>query len=725
MTIVRVAFDVPLPQLFDYRAEGFAQATPGRLVLAPFGRKIAVGVIVETASTSELPAGRLRRLLAVREEVPALPPDVLSLLKFCSEYYHHPVGEVVINALPTRLRRRQALKAEPHHVAATAAGRAAIDALPARARVLRELMLRLLGAGQHGVTVDALRGNPGAMRAARVLLKRGWAEAVAEADGPMAAATIAPGPALTAEQQAAVDAIGQSMGRFHGWLLHGITGSGKTEVYLELIAAALAAGRQSLLLVPEINLTPQLEARLRARFPATGIVRLHSGLNESERLRCWLAAQSGRAGIVLGTRSAVFTPMPRLSLVVVDEEHDPSYKQAEGLRYSARDLALYRGKQRNVPVILGSATPSLESYHQGKAGRHGMLALTNRPGAELPRIETNNIRGEALIDGLSQATLKAIEATRRRGEQSLVYINRRGYAPVLICPACGWSAGCPRCSAKLVVHQKALQLQCHHCGHRERIPKACGSCGAPELVPLGQGTQRVEAALARILPAARVLRIDRDSTRGRDAWPEMRRQIEQRAVDVLVGTQMLAKGHDFPALTLVCVINADASLYSTDFRAGERLFANLMQVAGRAGRAELAGQVLVQTEFPAHPLYTALRSHDYAAFAEATLAERRQALLPPFAYQAILRAEAPQLDAAMAFLQNAAAALGGAGDAVTVYDPVPAGLTRLAGRERGQLTLQAHSRGALQSCLNDWIPGLPALAARKVRWTIDVDPQEP
>ena len=727
MTIVRVALDVPLPRLFDYKIDPAGRATAGSVVLAPFGKKIAVGVVLETAATSEVAPARLRPLLTVRDDVPPLPPDVLSLLRFCSEYYHHPIGEVVLNALPTRLRRRHALKAEPDRLLLTPAARAAgVDALPSRAKTLRSLLVRL-DAAADGLALATLRAeSPAVMRAARDLIKRGWAVAVVTADGaPCSAPQILPGPALTAAQHAAVESIRASFGRFHGWLLHGITGSGKTEVYLELIAATLAAGRQALLLVPEINLTPQLESRLHSRFPATSIIRLHSGLAESERLHGWVSAHSGKAGIVVGTRSAIFTPLPQLGLIVVDEEHDASYKQAEGLRYSARDLAVFRGKQRAVPVVLGSATPALETYHQAQSGRYGLLTLADRPGAAVPTIETTNIRGEALIDGISQAVLRAIDATTRRGEQSLIYINRRGYAPVLICPGCGWTAGCPRCSAKQVVHQKIRQLRCHHCGHQERIPTTCAHCGNAELAPLGQGTQRVESTLSRIFPAARVLRIDRDSTRTKDAWPAMRQKIQNREVDILVGTQMLAKGHDFPALTLVCVLNADASLYSTDFRAGERLFANLMQVAGRAGRAELPGRVLVQTEFPDHPLYGALRQQNYAAFAEMALDERRQAALPPFAYQAILRAEAPRLDDAMEFLQRAAQSIPDAGAAVTAYDPVPAAMTRLAGKERGQLTVHARARPALQACLQEWSARLPALAARKVRWIIDVDPQDP
>lgn len=728
MTFVRVALDVPLRTLFDYRADSVVNASVGNLVLVPFGKKIVVGVILEVVQTSALPASRLRSVLEVLQDVPPLPADVLSILRFCSHYYHHPIGEVVLNALPTRLRRRNAIKAEKLHYRLTEVGRSVrVDDLPVRAKRRRELISRL-AATADGIPADDLNLlAPSAKAVFKEMIKLGWAESFRSNSPlrPPVATRILPGPILMDAQQTAVDAIRQSFGRFCVWLLHGVTGSGKTEVYLQLIATTLAENKQTLLLVPEINLTPQLEARIQARFPDAAIVRLNSSLKESERLHNWRAAQSGQAGIILGTRLSVFTPLPHLGLIVVDEEHDPSFKQAEGLRYSARDVALLRAKQRAVPIVLGTATPSFETYNQALSGRYGMLVLAQRTNAAPPAIETTDIRGDALVDGLSQAVLRAVRETTRRGEQSLIYINRRGYAPVLICPGCGWTSGCHRCSAKLVVHLKQRQMRCHHCGHQEKIPAHCAQCGNAELAPLGQGTQRVETTLARIFPSARILRIDRDSTRAKGAWLDMRRQIHDREVDILVGTQMLAKGHDFPALTLVCVINADASLYSTDFRASERLFANLMQVAGRAGRADLPGTVLIQTEFPEHPLYAALRRQDYAAFATDVLAERRQTGLPPFTYQTVLRAEAPRLDAALHFLARAAACPDSSAAAVTIYDPVPANMARLAGKERAQLTVQSRSRTSLQAFLRDWVTHLDKLADRKVRWVLDIDPQEP
>jgi len=722
MKFARVALDIPLGRLFDYRANTIDDVDAGSIVLVPFGKKIAVGVVMEMSNASSLEPARLRGLLDVLRDVPRLPPDVRAILQFCSDYYRHPIGEVVLNALPTRLRRRNAIKPQRQTFRLTAAGlQLDPESLPSRARTQRDLVSRLRLNGD-GIDAAALRRQfPRAGAVVKDLMRRGLVESVATAPATTSR-HILPGPLLNDAQQFAVDAVRPTFGRFAPFLLHGITGSGKTEVYLELIASALLKGQQTLLLVPEINLTPQLETRIQSRFPDTPIVRLNSALNESERLQNWLDAQSGHAGIVLGTRLAVFTPLPNLGLIIVDEEHDASFKQSDGLRYSARDIALLRAKQRSVPIVLGSATPALESYHQALGGRYSMLTLAHRPNAMPPAIETVDVRGETLIDGLSQAALRAIKDTTARGEQTLVYVNRRGYAPVLICPGCSWTSGCPRCSVKLVVHLKNQLMRCHHCGHQEKIPVRCPQCGGAELAPLGQGTQRVESALTRIFPTARILRIDRDTTSKKDAWNQMRRQIHDGEVDLLVGTQILAKGHDFPALTLVCVINADASLYSMDYRASERLFANLMQVSGRAGRADRAGRVLIQTEFPQHLLYAALQRQDYAEFAKTVLAERKQAGLPPYTHQAILRAEALRLDTAIGFLRKAARCADTTVSEVAVFDPVPAYMTRLAGKERAQLTVQSRSRGALHKFIGDWEPKLEKLAESQVRWALDIDP---
>ncbi len=731
MNFVRVALDVPLSTLFDYTVDAVTADDIGRRVLVPFGKKIAVGIIMEIANSTALAPQRVRRVLGIQRDVPALPADVLDLLKFCSDYYHHPLGEVVLNSLPTRLRRRQLLKLDTARAYGLTAAGLAVDpgVLPARAKIKREL-LTLLREAPGAVTEATLYAvAPRARAAVKAMLDSGLIERSAGMSASASEFTPpfkpVPGPTLTTEQNTAVETMRAGAGEgFVPWLLMGVTGSGKTEVYLHLIADVLARGRQALVLVPEINLTPQLEALVRARFPTTLIVSLHSGLNESERLRGWLAAQAGEAGVVLGTRLAIFTPLPTLGLIVVDEEHDASFKQMDGLRYSARDLAMVRAKRRAIPIVLGSATPALETFHNAATGAYRPLSLSQPVNAMPAEIEYIDTRNAQLIDGLAQELLRAIGATVKRGEQSLVFINRRGFAPVLICRSCNWTANCQRCSAKLVMHATGRRLHCHHCGHQEAIPAACPDCGNQDLLPLGQGTQRIESALARTFPAARILRVDRDSTRRKHAWEDMRRQIRAQEVDILVGTQILSKGHDFPQLNLVGVINADSSLYSTDFRASERLFARLTQVAGRAGRGATRGRVLIQTEFPHHPLYQALRRHDYPAYARELLAERKQAGFPPFVHQAVLRAEAPQLNVALDFLAHAARVSAQIAAPVIIYDPVPASLVRLAGLERAQLTVQARSRAALQRFLHAWHERLTALGERKVRWALDVDPLE-
>ena len=659
MPFAHVAIDVPLPTLFDYRYAGVGKLAPGALVSVPFGRKEAVGVVLETSSRSAVDVTRIRPITRVLEDVPPLPPDVLALLRFCSAYYHYPIGEVVHSALPRGLRvlRKRKRVINPITPAASPAGATAYDLV------------------------------------------------------------------LTPEQELAVGAISGALDQFRPWLLHGVTGSGKTEVYLRVMAFVLAAGRQVLFLVPEIGLTPQLEARIRNRFPGCGLVTLNSALGATERAQNWLAAQTGVAQIVLGTRSAVFVPLPQLALIVIDEEHDPSFKQIEAMRYSARDLAIWRARQRGVPVILGSATPSLETFQSALQQRYQRLRLTQRANAyPHPHVELVPTASVRLREGLAPRVVDAIQGRLANNEQVLVYINRRGYAPVLLCTACGWAANCSRCSARLVVHKTRRQLLCHHCGHEEPVARVCADCGNVDLTAVGHGTQRIESALRVEFPTARLLRIDRDTTRSAKDWPEMRRAIENREVDILIGTQLLSKGHDFPGLGLVCVLNADRSLYSTDFRAAEHLFAQLTQVAGRAGRGQSPGQVLIQTVFPAHPLYQAVKALNFDAFARILLEERRQAQFPPFTYQAVLRAEATRLVHALNFLHDAIRLARGYADEVSLFDPAPALMTRLKGRERAQLLVQSASRPALQRFLRRWTDELHRAKLTRARWAIDVDP---
>ena len=724
MTLIRVALDVPVARLFDYRCDDPAVRIGAR-VLVPFGRRQQVGIVVARPAESEIAESRLKRVITLLDREPLLQRADLRLLEFAAGYYVHPLGAVVMATLPAALRRARTRTAEPAAYALTATGRAAdIDALPARARTRRAL-LALLRATPV-VNAATLRGLGGASRAAlKLFLAQQWVQPVSApatiADKPAAAD---PAPTLTAEQKTAAEAITGALGAYQALLLLGITGSGKTEVYLHAVAAALTRGGQILLMVPEIALTPQLEALVIARFPAVQVVTLHSGLADGERAARWQAAHSGRARIVLGTRLSVFTPLPALALIIVDEEHDASFKQGEGFRYSARDLAVVRARHAGIPVVLGSATPALETYRNAIEGRYQLLTLKDRINALPPAIACIDLRQHRADEGLSAPLLAAIGARLDRGEQSMVFINRRGFAPVLMCGSCGWMSDCRRCSARLVLHQRDHQLRCHHCGHESPVPAVCPECGDADLAPVGQGTQRIEAALVRHFPRARILRIDRDTLRAKASWQDMRERIHDRSVDILVGTQVLAKGHDFPHLNLVGIVNADSMLYSMDFRAAERLYALLTQVAGRAGRGTTRGAVLVQTQFPDHPLYGALRDQNFDAFAREMLAERRQAGFPPYMHQALLRAEARELKSALQFLEHAAHAARRIKPAVTIYEPVPANMMRKAGRERAHLLVQTTTRADLRTFLNAWQLHLAGPGAATVRWALDVDPAE-
>ncbi|HWV62377.1 MAG TPA: primosomal protein N' [Oxalicibacterium sp.] len=671
--ILKVVLDTPLDQRFDYRwvATG-DEAMPqiGQLALVPFGRREAVGLIVGIEQSSDVPADKLRQVIAVRAQLTPLLPRWIALCEFAADYYQRPLGEVALPALPKNLRVEKTVSLD---------------------RALKKL-------AKQTVDHDA---------------------------SPVAA------PALNAEQQAAVDAIAGVQG-FLPVLLYGVTGSGKTEVYLHAAARLLADddAAQILILVPEINLTPQLEANVSARFPGVAVATLHSGLAEGERLLHWLAAHTGRARIVLGTRLAILASMPQLKLIIVDEEHDPSYKQQEGLRYSARDLAVWRAHQLDIPVVLGSATPSLETWYHTQSDRYRKLELRERAvqDAVLPKIGLIDLERRApreqVTDGLSETLLTALKRRLDCGEQSLLFLNRRGYAPVIACDSCGWISNCARCSAFLVLHKRDRLLRCHHCGWEQRIPRSCPDCGNVDLQPLGRGTQRIEETLRELFPAARVLRIDADSTRLKGSAQQAFDAVHRGDVDILIGTQMVAKGHDFRNLTLVGVLNPDTALFSHDYRAGERLFAQLMQVAGRAGRAAQkeggnASEVLIQTRYRQHPLYDALRRHDYDSFAGLLLEERQQASFPPFIYQALLRAEAKELQTALDFLRQAADCV--EHDGITFNDPVPMTMTRVANMDRAQLLIECTSRPALQAFLKTWIAALREIRTR-VRWSLEVDP---
>ncbi|MBY0579511.1 MAG: primosomal protein N' [Burkholderiales bacterium] len=717
--IIKVALDIPLFTRFDYLAADIRADDIGSRVLVPFGKKKLVGIILDIDSHSELPANRVKSVITLLRDIPPLDHGLLDLFRFCSEYYHHPIGSVIMSALPAGMKSAMPVELKRNPVfSLTDTGR--LTELPARSKNMNRLMA--LFRIHDSLDMASIKSE----FPSTVLKKMLELGLVHEIPVPEEQLQIAPSPALTPEQGHASSCIIENLGDFHPWLLYGITGSGKTEVYLQVIARVLQSGKQVLFLVPEINLTPQLENLFRSRFPKTTVVSLHSGLNDTQRMQGWLNAQAGIAGIVLGTRLAVFTPLPSLGLIIVDEEHDSSFKQQEGLRYCARDVAVFRGKQQSVPVILGSATPSLESFHSAQRGRYKLLRLALRavPNAVLPEVRFIDLRVEKRRGGLSKTLVDALSSRLERREQSLVFVNRRGYAPALICSACSWTPCCRRCTSKLVLHLKDRKLRCHYCGFEEKVTQYCPECGNLDLKPVGHGTQRIEEELNALFPEARILRIDRDSIRKKKAWGEMLEKIRSNEVDILVGTQILAKGHDFPNLTLVGILNSDASLYSSDFRASERLFAQLTQVSGRAGRAGTPGEVLIQTEFQDHPLYAALKKHDYDAIAAMLLEERAAAGFPPYVHQALIRAESRTLEASMDFLVKTASLASKSDHGVTVYEPAIASMARLDNMERAQILFQSASRQRLQNFLNDLMSNLDCAPDRSVRWHVDVDPLE-
>ena len=728
--IFRVALDTPLRRLFDYLPPAQAALAPavGARVRVPFGRQRPVGLVVEVADTSEVAPARLKPILEVLDPVPVLDEALQGLLRRAAEYYHHPLGQVLSSALPRAIRFGAPLNAREERWLLSEAGAAAAAAgEPRRAPKQRALLALLLE--QRELSATALDERlPDWRTPARTLAARGWlasAEVELQAAPDPAASVRTAGPPLLPEQQTAVESIAASLDRFGAFVLHGITGSGKTEVYLRLTERVLLAGRRALLLVPEIGLTPQLIERFRTRFEAPMAV-LHSALTDHERLIAWRDAFSGRARIVLGTRSAVFAPVPDLGVIVVDEEHDASFKQHEGgFRYSARDLAVMRARHTGVPVVLGSATPALETLQNVAAGRYGRLGLGRRAAqAQPPTLKLIDLRHNAVRAGLSTPAVLAIERHLSEEGQVLVFLNRRGYAPTLLCTACGWIAPCRECDARLTVHLSADRLRCHHCGADLPLPPRCPQCGFT-VKPVGQGTERVEETLAALFPAAAIARLDRDVVRRRGDAEGVMRRMSSGEARILVGTQMVTKGHDFPNVTLVLVLNADQGLFSTDFRAPERLAQTIVQVAGRAGRGSRAGEVLIQTEYPDHPLLTHLLAHGYDGFASAALEERAQARWPPFSRLAALRDSARTSAAALAFLTEARRLAQRPPAGVRLLGPVPAVIHKRAGRYHAQLLVESRERRALHAFLDEWLPQVEQLkSARAVRWSLDVDPLE-
>ena len=719
--IVRVAIPVPLAQSFDYLPPATHAATeiaPGTRVLVPFAGRERVGIALGMAPASSLSRDRLKRIAAVLDEVPLVCGELLDTLLWLSRYYHHPLGEVLDAALPVSLRSARAVPPSGAPALMLVVGASS----SVRAGSVSAALLALLANGP--MTFEHLDASLPAWRSAASHLRRRRVLTSTRVHcGELPRVRIAP-PPLTHEQQAAIADIGAHLGSFAQFLLEGITGSGKTEVYLALAEQALASNRQVLLLVPEIGLTPQLLRRVRERLAAPVHV-LHSGLPDGERTRAWLAAARGEACVVLGTRSAVFVPLPRAGLIVVDEEHDGSYKQQDGLRYSARDTALVRGKALNVPVLLGSATPSLETIANVETGRYRRLHLSSRPAAaRAPSFHCVDLRGKPLRDGLAPELIQAIRACVGRGEQALLFRNRRGYAPVLACHTCGWHADCARCDKPLTWHRGAERLRCHHCGAEQGMVKLCPSCGNTALAPLGVGTERLEQTLTALFPGVPVIRVDHETTRRKGALEDLLGRLQADQAGILVGTQMLAKGHDLPNLTLAALVGVDEGLFSVDFRASERLAQLIVQVAGRAGRARKPGSVWLQTHHPDHPLLRDVLQRGYMQVAHALLAERQAASLPPFAHLALLRAEAKAWPIVAAFLEHAVTLTPG-DTQVNVLGPLPAPMPRRAGLFRGQLLLSAAKRGDLHSTLQDLLPPLRSSPqARRVRWSLDVDPQD-
>ena len=717
----RIAVNVPLSDgLLTY---SHSEPLPlGARVLVPFRNKTVVGIVWETDIAPDMDAARILGVQTTFSDEPPLPESWRDLLSFTSRYYHYPTGQAVFAALPQGLKETRAVEMPqpPLFYALNEAGRAQTPP-PARFNKKAALWDALLSGG---MTMAALKQvNAQAAKLIEDWAEQGWIETTEAAKPVLRSSEFQ----LNADQQQASDEIQTTFGSFQPFLLYGITGSGKTEVYFDAMAKVLAQGRQVLFLLPEINLTPQLLKRVENRFADVPTAVLHSQMAAGKRTQDYLRAMLGQAKLVIGTRLAVFTPMDDVGLIVVDEEHDGSFKQDNELRYHARDLAVWRAKQSGCPVVLGSATPSLESWHKAQSGAYRLLQLTERAhtAAQLPQVDILNVGRLKLDNGFSPQALQLLKQNFEAGGMSLVYLNRRGFAPALFCGDCGHTFGCPNCSAKMVLHQRARQLRCHHCDHREPIPFKCPDCGNQDLTAVGHGTQRVEETLRAFLPKAAVVRVDRDSTAHKNDWADLYRRIADNEIDILVGTQMLAKGHDFARLNLVIVLNADGSLYSADFRAPERLFAELMQVSGRAGRADKPGKVLIQTQLPEHPVFTAVKAQDYAVFAENELNERQMFAMPPFGFQTAIRADAPRVADAMEFLNAAKETLVPLlPESVSQFGAAPMLMVRLAERERAQIFLESPSRHDLHRAVSLWVQVLQQNRDGKIRWSVDVDVQE-
>lgn len=716
----RVALSRPLRRLFDYRIPDGMRLVPGQRVRVPFGRQVLVGLVVETGV--EPPDGiTLKPVREILEDWPVLPDETRQLLHWAASYYQHPLGECLFMGLPPALRRGRpaALKTDTFWSAAPQANPAS---LPAQARRQLELYQWLAARGApasqseiqaEGFTLAQLRG----------LQKKSLIEQAEPEKAVRGAERLDTLPQLTEAQQAAFTQLPSPEGGFAASLLYGITGSGKTEIYLHYLQAHLKSEQQALVLVPEINLTPQTVRRF-TRYFGSKICVWHSALNDSERLQTWLRIRQGEPVIVIGTRSAITLPYVKLGAIIVDEEHDTSFKQGEGFRYSGRDLAVYRAHLNHCPIILGSATPSIESYHNAVSGKYRLIRLEERAGdARPPAMRLLDIRSRPLEGGLSPRALQAIRERIERKEQVLVFVNRRGFAPVMMCFDCGFISECPRCDSRLTYHRRDRALRCHHCDFQTAAPTACPECDSDAYKPVGQGTERSEDVLQDNFPDTPIIRVDRDSTRNRGSIDRILSQVNSGAPCILVGTQMLAKGHDFPNVSLVVVVNADGGLFSVDFRAPEQLLQTLLQVSGRAGRGRIPGTVLIQTCHSEHPLLNQLCNGNYPDIADLILRERESVQLPPYRSMALLRAEAATMEESLAFLDDAKRYI--QASPLEIWGPLPAVIARRADRHRAQLMLLCDRRGPLQQQLNALCH---YLEQRKkpatLKWQVDVDPLE-
>jgi len=723
--ILKIAIPAPLTQIFDYLPVSNEALKPGVRVKVPFGRRTMVGILLEVGNESSYPMNKLRKIIEVLDPEPILSKEAIALARWMSDYYHHPIGEVMMLLLPTLLRKgTSASVSASRYFELTFPSDQDIESIQKKAPKQAKI-IKLLQEFKEGASWEQLRMREISSPSLNALIKKGWVKETEKSKLCPVLPSTTTSLKLNDEQDQAVKSISQTLGSFEPYLLNGVTGSGKTEVYLQVIEQVLERNEQALVLVPEIGLTPQTLMRFQNRF-SVPIVTLHSGMTDRERTNAWLWAQKGEASIIIGTRSSIFTPLPRLGIIIVDEEHDLSFKQQEGIRYSARDIAIVRGKAENVPVVLGTATPSLESFHNAKSERYKTLHLPERAGgAKQPTINILDVRNKHLEQGISQDLFDAIEKHLKDGGQVLIFLNRRGFAPILMCHSCGWTAACKRCDAKLTLHHKPRFLQCHHCGAHQPADKQCPECEEGECHAIGIGTERLEQLMKERFPEVPIVRVDRDSSRTKKALDENLEKIHSGHGRILIGTQMLAKGHHFPDVTLVSILNVDNGLHSSDFRATERIAQLIMQVSGRAGRAEKPGEVIIQTHHPEHPLLKQLVETGYSAFAETLLEDRHLATLPPHSYMALIRAEATNSTLPQAFLRELKAeAEKLIKDNVQILGPIPAPMEKRAGHFRAQLLLQSLNRASLHNALKPLVKRLNEDKSRKVRWSLDIDPLE-